>query len=116
GMKFGSLCLVYSSGGVRSSANSGTCFAPTRDGGSPIAFTVRVRSPTRATMISPGRTSLAGLLGCPFTVTCPALIASEALDRVLKTRIAQSHESKRMPQLSRPGALAQCGKQPDQLE
>ena len=52
---------------------------------------VRVTRSMRAVMIAPGRTSLAGFTAAPFIFTRPALIASVARDRVLKTRIAQSH-------------------------
>src|SRR4051794_21748560 len=56
---------------------------------------MRSTSPTNARTSSPTFTGCAGFARSPFTFRCPALQASDAADRVLKSRTAQAQESTR---------------------
>ena len=75
--------LLYSDGGVRSSAKSLTADAPTRRSSRARTLTVRVMSPVCARMRSFGFTSREGLTGCPPMVTRPLRQAAAATVRVL---------------------------------
>jgi hypothetical protein len=70
--------------------------APTRLSISRRTSTERSLSPAKAVTRSPMRTGVAALAALRLTRTCPPRHASVASDRVLYSRIAQSHLSTRV--------------------
>ncbi len=102
-----------SSTGVRSSAYSGTNFAPTRDRGALKTRSVRLQTAnsesTRIVTHSPALTERAGLQTWPSTSTLPALIASTDSPRVLKARTAHNHTSSLILMIVRLRSSEACG-------